>query len=84
MTRIREKIVTRIQEETVTRTREEIVTRIRESREEGGCGADRAVGELEVDVLDAGGGEGGGVVRVRVVEPHLRARACARASARAR
>ena len=44
---------------------------------EGGCcvcagrGRDRAVGELEVEVLDASGGEDGGVVGVRAVEPHL-------------
>ena len=36
-------------------------------------GGHRAVGELEVDVRDAGGGEGGGVVCIRIVEPHLRA-----------
>ena len=34
-------------------------------------GRDRAVGELEVEVLDACGGEDGGVVGVRAVEPHL-------------
>ena len=38
-------------------------------------GRDRAVGELEVEVLDACGGEDGGVVGVRAVEPHLIARA---------
>ena len=40
----------------------------------GGEGAGhRAVGKLEVDVRDAGGGEGGGVECIRIVQPHLRA-----------